>query len=100
MILHEINFDEAALAELCRRRHVRRLSLFGSILSDEFGPDSDIDMLVEFEPGARVGLIGMGVLHGELSDFLGREVDLRTPNELSQYIRQDVLDRAKLLHAA
>ena len=70
---------------------MRRLSLFGSILGDEFGPESDVDILVEFEPGRTPGLLRMAALELELSEMLGRTVDLRTPRELSRHFRDDVL---------
>ncbi len=84
------------LAEFCQRNHIRKLSLFGSILTDRFGPDSDIDVLVEFEPGAIVGLLAMARMQRELSDLLGRPVDLRTPGDLSRYFRQEVLAAAEV----
>jgi uncharacterized protein len=100
MLLQGVNFEMAKIDDFCRRWGVRRLSLFGSILTDEFGPESDVDVLVEFLPGTHVGLIGMGTMQAELIDLIGREVDLRTPNELSDLFRAKVLSGAKLLHAA
>ena len=79
------------VAEFCRRHHVRRLSLFGSVLRDDFRPDSDVDVLVEFEPGRVVGL-RIAQMEQELTEMLdGHTVDLRTPNELSHYFRDEVL---------
>ena len=89
-----------ALADFCRRNGIKRLSLFGSVLRDDFGPDSDVDMLVEFEPGKRIGLFGLSALQIELTEMLGRQVDLRTPAELSRYFRDDVLAEAVPQYAA
>ena len=79
------------LADFCRRHHVRKLALFGSVLRDDFGPDSDVDVLVEFEPGAVVGYFGLAAMEIELSEMLGQRADIRTPAELSPYFRNDVL---------
>lgn len=84
------------LSTFCRRHRIRKLSLFGSVLSDRFGPDSDIDMLVEFEPGLSVGLLHRAAIQLELSEIVGRRVDLRTPAELSRYFRQRVIDSAEV----
>lgn len=86
------------LAEFCRRHHIRRLALFGSVLRDDFGRDSDVDMLVEFASGHTVGLIRLAGMEIELSELLGRKVDLRTPQDLSRYFRQEVLDSAEVLY--
>ena len=87
------------LADFCRRNHIRRLSLFGSVLRDDFRPDSDVDVLVEFEPGHTPGLKFIA-LQDELSQLLGREVDLNTPAFLSTYFRDEVLDEAEVLYDA
>lgn len=79
------------LAAFCRRNRIRKLSLFGSILREDFRPDSDIDVLVEFKQGHPVGLLRMAALERELSQLLKRKVDLRTPAELSRYFRDEVL---------
>ena len=84
------------IADFCRRHHIAKLSLFGSVLRDDFGPDSDIDMLVEFEPGACVGFLRLANMEIELTELLGRPVDLRTLAELSQHFRQSVLDSAEV----
>ena len=86
-----------AIAEFCRRHHIRRMSLFGSVLRDDFGPDSDIDVLVEFEPGQTPGLAFFR-MEVELSELLGRKVDLGTPTGLSRTIRDRVLAEAQTLH--
>jgi len=88
-----------ALADFSRRHHIRRLALFGSALRDDFRPDSDLDVLVEFQPGARVGL-RFFALQRELSELLGREVDLNTPGFLSPYFRNQVLAEAEDLYVA
>jgi predicted nucleotidyltransferase len=86
--------------EFCRRHHVRRLSLFGSVLRNDFRPDSDVDVLVEFEPGRVIGL-RIALMEQELAQMLnGRTVDLRTPNELSPYFRDEVMREARAIHGA
>ena len=86
-----------ALADFCRRNHIRRLSLFGSVLRDDFGPDSDVDVLVEFEPDHIPGLAFFG-MQDELSEILGRRVDLNTAGFLSPRFRDDVLAEADALY--
>ncbi len=91
-----IRLPKASLAAFCRRNHVRRLSLFGSALRPDFGPRSDIDLLVEFMRGHVPGLLGMARMEAELSEMLGgRKVDLRTPGDLSPYFREKVLAEAE-----
>jgi uncharacterized protein len=94
-----IAIDREKLAEFCRRNHIRKLSLFGSVLRDDFHADSDVDVLVEFEPGARVGLIRLAGMELELSDLLGRKVDLRTAADLSRYFRDEVVKAAEVQYA-
>jgi hypothetical protein len=88
-----------ALADFCRRHHIRRLSLFGSVLRDDFRPDSDVDVLVEFEPGRTPGF-AFFAMQEELSGMLGRRVELHTPGFLSRYFRDQVVAEAELLYAA
>jgi len=88
------------LVDFCRRHHVRRLALFGSVLTDEFGPDSDIDVLVEFEPGTRIGLFGFTAMEIELSEAIGRKVDLNTPGCLNPRFREQAVASAKVLYEA
>jgi len=95
-----IQVDREQIAEFCRRHHIRRLALFGSVLTERFRPDSDVDVLVEFVPGSHVGLFEIAGMEQELSEMLGREVDLRTPNDLSPYFRDDVLRKAEVQYAA
>jgi predicted nucleotidyltransferase len=83
----------------CRRNHIKKLSLFGSVLRDDFGPASDVDVLVEFKPDQAVGFFRLAEIEMELSKLLGRKVDLRTPAELSRYFRQDVLNSAEVQYA-
>jgi uncharacterized protein len=93
--------DRPALTELCLRHGIRRLSLFGSVLKKTDRPDSDIDLLAEFEPGAAPGFLGLAAIEAELSDLLGgRRVDLRTPQELSRYFRDEVVRAAQVQYAA
>ena len=84
------------LIEFCRRNHIRKLSLFGSAISDRMGPDSDIDLLVEFEEGHTPGLFSIIKMEMELAGSLGRKIDMRTPDDLSQYFRDEVMRNAKL----
>lgn len=94
-----IPIDRERLAEFCRRHHIRKLALFGSVLREDFGPDSDVDVLVEFEPGHSIGFIRLAGMELELSKMMRRKVDLRTPAELSRYFRQEVLDSAEVAFA-
>jgi uncharacterized protein len=87
------------IGEFCRRHRIRKLALFGSILRPDFGPNSDIDMLVEFEPGCTPGL-AFFTMQEELSALLGRKVDLNTSAGLSRYFRDEVLNEAQTLYAA
>ena len=90
--------DKEALAQLCRLHRIRRLSLFGSVLKGAARPDSDIDLLVEFEPEA---VLGMAAIEAELSELLGgRRVDLRTAQELSRHFRDEVVRAAEVQFAA
>jgi len=86
------------LAAFCAKHRIRKLSLFGSALRDDFGPDSDLDILVEFEPGVSVGLITFSGMENELSDLLGRKVDLNTAGTLSRHFRAEVLRESRLMH--
>ena len=95
-----IRFPPAALGDICRRYGVRRLSLFGSVLGPEFRPDSDVDVLVEFDAGHSIGLIRLAAFQRELAALIGQAVDVRTPHDLSQYFRDDVLRSAVEQYAA
>ena len=96
----DVSLAPAALADFCRRHDIRRMSLFGSVLRDDFGPDSDVDVLIEFVPGCEVGLIRLAGMERELTSLLGRKADLRTPEDLSRYFRDDVLANAQVQYAA
>lgn len=86
------------LAALCQHYHVQRLALFGSVLRDDFRTDSDVDVLVEFEAGYAITLLDLAGLQIDLSELLGRSVDLGTPSSLSPYIRQHVLANAQVIY--
>lgn len=95
-----MTFPKEKLTELCRRHGIRRLSLFGSVLRGTDRPDSDVDLLVEFEPGRIPGLLALARIELELSDLLdGRKVDLRTAEDLSRYFRDDVRSVAEVQYA-
>lgn len=96
----QIEFDKDYLEAFCRRHRIKRLSLFGSALRGELGPDSDIDLLVEFEPDARPSLFDVGGMMHELTEVMGRQVDIRTPADLSRYFRDEVVAEAEPLYAA
>jgi predicted nucleotidyltransferase len=87
------------IADFCRKHHIRKLSLFGSALRDDFGPKSDVDVLVEFETGHVPGL-AFFTMEAELSEIFGRKVDLSTPQFLSRYFRDDVIAEAELQYVA
>lgn len=95
-----IDFPAAQIADFCRRHGIARLSLFGSALRSDFSPESDIDVLVEFQSGRAPGFIAFAGLQLELEAITGRKVDLRTPADLSKYFRDEVLREARLIHAA
>lgn len=99
MSLH-IDIDTEELAAFCRRAGILRLSFFGSVLREDFGPESDIDVLVEFAPDSGIGLFEFVDLQRELAEILGREVDLHTPASLSHFFREDVVDSAEVAYAA
>lgn len=88
------------LADFCRRHHIRKLSLFGSVLKGTAGPNSDVDLLVEFEPGCTPGLIRLAAMENELSDLLGKKADMRTLADLSRHFRDEVLRHAEVQYAA
>ena len=95
-----LSIDHETLARFCSSHGIRRLSLFGSQRVGAAGPNSDIDLLVEFEDGREPGLIGLAAMETELSKLLGgRRVDLRTPHDLSRYFRDEVLRTAEVQFA-
>jgi len=97
MVLHHLEIPSADIADFCRRRFIRRLSLFGSILRSDFGPASDVDVLVEFK--GHVPALEFFDMEQELSKLLGRKVDLHTPGFLSRYFREEVRSGAKVIYA-
>jgi uncharacterized protein len=99
MTYHDIDISRDEIAAFCRRHQIRRLSLFGSILRDDFGPDSDVDVLVVFESGATPGL-AFFAMQDELTEIVGRDVDLHTVASLSKYFRDEVLAEAELQYDA
>jgi predicted nucleotidyltransferase len=95
-----LNLDKTTLARFCERHHICRLALFGSQLKGTARPDSDIDLLVEFEPGRVPGLLALASMELELSDLMGgRRVDLRTAEDLSRYFRDEVVRTAEVQYA-
>jgi predicted nucleotidyltransferase len=99
MSVQHIDFSRERLAAFCRANGIRRLALFGSVLRDDFQPGSDVDLLVEFQPGVKVGLSFVR-LQDELSAIFGRPVDLNTAGGLSKYFRDEVLREAEPLYVA
>jgi predicted nucleotidyltransferase len=99
--MHEsLKLDEATLARFCEQHHIRRLALFGSQLKGTAKPDSDIDLLVEFDPDNIPGLIALAGMELDLSDMLGgKKVDLRTADDLSRYFRDEVVRMAEVQYA-
>ena len=96
----QVSVSKDALAVFCQNHGIKRLAVFGSVLREDFGPESDIDVLVEFEADRVPGLLGIAGMELELSElFSGRKVGLRTPEDLSHYFRQEVLDAAEVQYA-
>lgn len=95
-----LGLPEQTIRDFCREHHVQRLSLFGSRLKGTHRPDSDVDLLVEFEPGHTPSMFGLVRMEAQLTDLLGHTVDLRTPGDLSRYFRQEVIDAAQVQYAA
>ncbi len=95
----QISFPKERIAEFCRKHHIKKLAIFGSVLRPDFRADSDIDVLVEFAPGQAPGL-AFFAMEEELSTILGRKVDLNTPQFLSKYFRDKILQEAVVQYAA
>jgi len=93
-----IEVPEEQLAAFCRRNRIRRLAFFGSVLRDDFTPESDVDVLVEFEPDTRIGLIGLARVENEISRMIGRKVDLNTVGTLSPYFKDEVVENAEVAY--
>jgi len=96
MVEEKIKYSKEQLAEFCVRNGIKKLSFFGSILTDQFTDESDVDILVEFEEKKKPGLLGLVGMEIELTEMLGRKVDLRTPEELSRHFRNDVIREAQI----
>ena len=94
----QLPINHERIVAFCRRHHIRKLSLFGSVLRDDFSADSDVDVLVEFEPGHTPGLAFLA-MQEELSEIMGRKVDLNTPGFISRYFREQVLAEAEVQFA-
>jgi uncharacterized protein len=94
-----IPIPEARIIDFCHRNQVKSLELFGSVLRADFRPDSDVDVLVEFEPRARIGLMALSRMHRELTSLLERPVDLVPKDGLKPVIRQDVLASTEVIYA-
>ncbi len=94
----QINREE--IARFCRKHAIRKLAFFGSVLRDDFGPDSDVDALVEFESGRKPGYMRLAAMERELSEIIGRNADMRTPQELSKLFREEVVAEAEVQYAA
>ena len=94
-----VHFPNNEIERFCKKHHIRKLSLFGSALREAFGPGSDVDLLVDFDPEHIPGLIRLAGMEIELSEILGRKVDMRTVEDLSPYFRREVLDAAQVRYA-
>lgn len=100
MMKSRLKIQEVDIAGFCHRNHIRKLAFFGSVLRSDFSAESDVDVLVEFEPGHVPGFIRLARMERELTEIIGRKVDLRTPEDLSRYFRDEVLREAEVLYAA
>ena len=96
----QLEISEEDLALFCRKHGIIKLAIFGSALTDQFNNESDIDVLVEFEPGSVPGFIGLAALENELAGIIGngRKIDIRTPEDLSRYFREEVIAKAEVLY--
>lgn len=95
-----IELDKEQIAAFCTRHHLTKLALFGSVLTDRFGPDSDVDVLFEYAPKHIPTLFDVAAMEEELSGILGRKADMRTPQDLSRYFRDEVVRTALVQYAA
>lgn len=95
-----IDIDQLQVEAFCRKHHILKFALFGSVLRDDFGPDSDVDVLVEFDPAHIPTLLDIAGMEEELAVSLGRKVDIRTPKDLSALFRDDVVRTALVQYAA
>lgn len=95
-----IEIDRERLASFCQKHHLTKLALFGSVLTERFGPDSDVDVLFEYDPEHVPSLFDVAGMEEELSEILGRKADMRTPRDLSRYFRDEVVRTARVEYAA
>jgi len=95
-----ITIDQEQLAAFCRKHHLTKLAFFGSVLTDRFGPDSDVDVLFEYDPNYVPSLFDVAGMEEELGAILGRKADMRTPRDLSRYFRDEVVRSALVQYAA
>jgi len=95
-----IHVDHEQIKTFCERHHITKLAFFGSVLTDRFDDESDVDVLIEFAPEHVPGLIRLCGMERELADILGRKADMRTPNDLSRYFRDEVVNNARIEYAA
>ena len=93
-----VDLDEAKIAAFCEKHRIVKLQLFGSVLREDFHAESDVDILYELEPGTRLGYFGLAAIERELSDLIGRQVDMGSPSSLSEYIRDRVLAEAETIY--
>ncbi len=98
--LLEQKISKSKLMDFCKKNRIRKLSVFGSAICGELQPESDIDLLIEFEEGHTPGLFSIIKMEMELTEILDRKVDLRTPEDLSQYFRDEVMQNAELQYQA
>jgi predicted nucleotidyltransferase len=96
----QIPIDREAIADFCRRNHIRKLALFGSVTRDDFSHPSDVDVLVEFEPGHVPGLMTLAGMEIELAEIVGWRVDMRTAGDLSRYFRDEVIASAQPVYVS
>jgi uncharacterized protein len=99
MVVGKLDIPMQAVAAICRKYRIRELSIFGSSLRDDFGPESDVDLLVDFEPDHGIGLIKYGQCQDELAEVLGRRVDLVQKSGLKALVKQTILDSARVVYA-
>lgn len=93
-----VNLTKEQIAEFCKKNHVEKLAFFGSVLRDDFQQDSDVDILIYLDRAVPTGLMKMARMERQLSELIGRKVDLRTPNELSEYFRDDVIAQSEVVY--
>jgi uncharacterized protein len=96
----QLHINKEQVTEFCQRHHIRRFAFFGSVLRDDFRPDSDVDVLIEFDPDHIPGLIRLMGMQLEFSEMIGREADFRAPGDLHHSFRKQVLAEAEVLYAA